>query len=821
MIDLGRVRPLQTIEFTFGTFDGGTGASITATDYVAGDVKIFKNGSATARTGTSGITLYGPDFSSLTGVHGLSIDLSDNSDAGFYSAGARYFVAIGPITVDAQTVNFPVGSFRIGMEGAILDTTITSLSSQTVFQLSAGPTELGALIGCPVVISDVATAGQVATAIISAYAVTTRQVTLTTAPTFTIANTDNISIFPPANMRWIAAAVPATGTAHFGVNAVQAGGTVWGSGAITNGSIASSAISSAKFGASAITSTVLAANAIAAGNIATGAITAAKFAAGAIDAAAIAANAIGASELATDAVNEIRDAILSDSIAFAGAAITEARLAELDAANLPAVTDGIKAKTDSLAFTVANQVDANVLGIEGLDPTDQINAAADTALTDYDPPTKAELDAIWTTGHAHIWYVATTGNDGNAGHTRGGALLTIGAAITAAEDGDIIKVGTGTFDAALTVNKALTIEGVGPDETIISNSADATVVTATVGGVTLRNLRVTKSGTTAGACIDKGSVNFFTLEDVYLFGLAANGTGLIGGNASGLFLTRVRMAVTGHCLDLTSATNIQIRDSVFLTTCQDSNETEVYCFNANGGTGITVTRSIFDIGNTDASSDHQVSARIGGTADVFFRDCAFFSDRFGGSGDNKGLETLAATVEVLLENCRFTSRGGFGTQRDIVVFADSKVSVHNTVYDTATTTGTIILGGTAITDTHDDWQDAGRLDALIDAIKAKTDSLTFTVANQVDANALGIEGSDPTDQINAAVDAAFTTQMADSVAADGVIATREQALYMMLQFLTERAYSGTTVTVKKVDGSTSLYALTLDDGADPTSVTRS
>ena len=37
------------------------------------------------------------------------------------------------------------------------------------------------------------------------------------------------------------------------------------------------------------------------------------------------------------------------------------------------------------------QVDA--VQIEGSDATDQINAAADTALTDYDPPTKAELDS--------------------------------------------------------------------------------------------------------------------------------------------------------------------------------------------------------------------------------------------------------------------------------------------------------------------------------------------------------------------------------------------------------------------------------------------
>lgn len=64
-------------------------------------------------------------------------------------------------------------------------------------------------------------------------------------------------------------------------------------------------------------------------------------------------------------------------------------------------------------------------------------------------------------------------------------------------------------------------------------------------------------------------------------------------------------------------------------------------------------------------------------------------------------------------------------------------------------------------------------------------------------------------------------QIPDSVPADGTRPTIEQALYMITQFLMERAVSGTTVTVKKVDGSTSLLTLTLDDDTDPTSITRS
>ncbi len=84
-----------------------------------------------------------------------------------------------------------------------------------------------------------------------------------------------------------------------------------------------------------------------------------------------------------------------------------------------------------------------------------------------------------------------------------------------------------------------------------------------------------------------------------------------------------------------------------------------------------------------------------------------------------------------------------------------------------------------------------------------------------------IEGSDATDQINAAVDTAFTTQMADSVASDGSIPTREQALLMITRFLFESSVSSTTVTVKKEDGSTSSMTFTINDDTNPSSITRS
>lgn len=66
----------------------------------------------------------------------------------------------------------------------------------------------------------------------------------------------------------------------------------------------------------------------------------------------------------------------------------------------------------------------------------------------------------------------------------------------------------------------------------------------------------------------------------------------------------------------------------------------------------------------------------------------------------------------------------------------------------------------------------------------------------------------------------LTTAIADSVPADGSLPSIRQALYMITQFLLEKSVSGTTVTVKKADGSTTLLTLTINDANSPTSITR-
>jgi hypothetical protein len=258
--ELGTVAPGQTIYFPFESFASSTGAPITITGLATSDIKVYKDGNTTERASASGYTLLdtdGIDFDGITGIHGFSIDLSDNTTADFWAAGSRYFVVVSTVTVDSQTMSFLAGFFRIGQVGALLDTTIATLSSQTSFTLASGPAEDNALLGWAI-IHDAASAVQKSQVLITAYTGSTKTVTLAAAPSFTIAAKDNISILGQSPAMPFALPRAAGGVC----DVWGAAGTAWGSGAITAASIASAAITAAKFATDAIDSAALAASAV-------------------------------------------------------------------------------------------------------------------------------------------------------------------------------------------------------------------------------------------------------------------------------------------------------------------------------------------------------------------------------------------------------------------------------------------------------------------------------------------------------------------------------------------------------------------------------
>lgn len=309
-MDLGIVRPGQTIYIPFTSYASSTGASITLTGLATSDILVYKDGGTTQRASTNGYTLLdtdGIDFDGVTGLHGISIDLADNSTAGFYAAGSRYFVAISTVTVDSQTVTFLAAQFRIGYPAAILNTTIATLSSQTSFTLTAGPAEDDALNGMWVMIHDVASAVQAGYAEILDYTGSTKTVTLAAGTTFTAAATDNIAVMGPAPVK------PTVTGRTLDVSSGGEAGVDW---ANVGSPTTSQTLSGTTVGTATAVTTVngLAANVITATAIQNDAITAAKIATGAIDADAIADNAIDAGALAASAGDYIADKVWDESL---------------------------------------------------------------------------------------------------------------------------------------------------------------------------------------------------------------------------------------------------------------------------------------------------------------------------------------------------------------------------------------------------------------------------------------------------------------------------------------------------------------------------
>ena len=115
-IHLGNVPASSTLYIPFATYGKTNGESITMSGFATSDIKIYKNGSTTERAFTNGYTLLdtdGTDFDGVTGLQGFSVDLSDNTDAGFYSVGGFYWVIVSTVTIDAQVVTLIAATFRI------------------------------------------------------------------------------------------------------------------------------------------------------------------------------------------------------------------------------------------------------------------------------------------------------------------------------------------------------------------------------------------------------------------------------------------------------------------------------------------------------------------------------------------------------------------------------------------------------------------------------------------------------------------------------------------------------------------------------------
>lgn len=99
--------------------------------------------------------------------------------------------------------------------------------------------------------------------------------------------------------------------------------------------------------------------------------------------------------------------------------------------------------------------------------------------------------------------------------------------------------------------------------------------------------------------------------------------------------------------------------------------------------------------------------------------------------------------------------------------------------------------------------------ANVTSMAAGVITATTIATGAIDADALAAD----------AVAEIWGTTLTEAYNTDGSAATGAQLLYGLTAFLFERSISGTTLTAKKLDGSTSAMTFTLDS-ATPTSITR-
>lgn len=246
------------------------------------------------------------------------------------------------------------GSDRLLM----VDTTIATLASQISFTLTAGSADDDAYNNCTIVIEDVSTATQKAVGVISAYTGATKTVTLKYDPAiFTMATTDKVYILAENALK--------STLANRQLN-VAADGDIAGN---VDGSVASVTGHTAQTGDS-----FAVVNHADHGN------------------AKLVRSTTPANKLDISATGEA--GIDFDNIKDATGAHTLTNI------TVPVCTSNTDMRgTDSAALATGVQLSAQ----GKLD----VNAEADTALSDYDPPTKTEQDSAFTEIKGATWAAGT------------------------------------------------------------------------------------------------------------------------------------------------------------------------------------------------------------------------------------------------------------------------------------------------------------------------------------------------------------------------------------------------------------------------------
>lgn len=435
----------STVRIALTTNNTSGAAVAPSSAFEAADFVIYKNGSATQKTTTNGITCTSP-FDSVVGLHILEIDTSnDTGDSGFWTAAADYWVvAIPDETINSQTVVQVVATFSIENRIRVKSTDQVSLATGAI---------TAAVIATDAIDADA----------IAASAVTEIQSGLATAAGVSAVETDTQDI----QARLPAALV--SGRIDASVGAMASGvltATAIGSNAITSAKIAASAIGASQLAAGCITSSELDATAITA--IQAGLATAANVSAVETDTqdiqsrlpatlqggtqmicyvASIDDDVITASALAADAVFEIQSGLATSS----AVTTVEGKVDIIDTN-----VDTLLARITSTLFSGITYLSRWLGAIAGktADTTTRTEINATTAGAGYNETTDSQEairdrgDAAWTTGD---------GGGGGAGTGARTVTVTVNDGATAIQSATVrMTAGAETYTATTNVSGVAT-----------------------------------------------------------------------------------------------------------------------------------------------------------------------------------------------------------------------------------------------------------------------------------------------------------------------------------------------------------------------------
>ncbi|MCB1902249.1 MAG: hypothetical protein KDH16_23370, partial [Rhodocyclaceae bacterium] len=500
-------------------------------------------------------------------------------------------------------------------------------------------------------------------------------------------------------------------------------------------------------------------------------------------------------------------------------------------ATVDTVVDAIKAVTDNLPnsgaltslataaalATVDSNVDAILvdtaeIGAAGAGLTAipwnaswdaEVQSECADALNAYDPPTKAELDS----GFAGLNDIAATDIVTN------GAITTLAGAVV---NVDLVDVCTTNTDMR------------GTDSAYTGTPPTAAAIADQVWEEAIADHSGT-SGSTAESLAAAGGSG-----DPWVTSLPGSYTGTQAGKILADILTDTGTTIPGQLDDMSGATFDTATDSLeAIRNRGDSAWT-------GGGSAPTVSEIRIEM-DTNSTQLAKLGTPAGASmsadiAAVKSDTGAILTDTAEIGAAGAGLTALAsasalATVDSNVDAILVDT----GTTIPASIDALPTAAENRAEMDSNSTKLAAIVADTG--ELQADWANGGRLDLLIDAIKVVTDALPdsgaltslataaalATVDGKVDAILVDTDATIP-GLISALNDLSagdiLTTQLTESYAADGTSPTLSQAIFLIQQFLYERSTSGATVTVKKLDGSTTAATLTLDDDTAPTSITR-